>query len=326
MSAQALRLREVARLAGKDRMELMRMTAPLRKLFAGAIVKDSTLNDREIRVVASDPTPDRVGDVMLPSGCQLEAYRSNPIVLANHEPDKPIGTAEPSIKNNRVEALITFAPPGLSKTADEFCGLAKAGILKAVSVGFEPIDSEPIKGGGVRYKAWSLLELSIVSVPANPNALIIQRSRYGAAGPRISGSRFVDLLRVCCQEAREAEFDFAEAARQPTPSDAERKAADAIWRDLDRTIARSRKRLEWYESTTPEQRMEHHRAKRHQEIRDAALEMLTPDQQRDFRRRQVAAYERPEIIEPPRWRGDNATYCAEVREYDRKLVRLGLRT
>jgi HK97 family phage prohead protease len=149
---------------------------PLRKFVSGAVVADVALGDRQIRVIASDATPDRVKDVMLPSGCKLDNFRQNPIVLAGHDPDKPIGTAEIFIKDSRVEAVINFAPPNVSKTADEFCGLAKAGVLNAVSVGFNPIEAEPIRGGGICYKAWELMELSMVSVPCNPSALVINRS------------------------------------------------------------------------------------------------------------------------------------------------------
>lgn len=147
-----------------------------RKFVPGASVKDETLGDRQIRVIASTATPDRVKDVMIPEGCDLTHYRANPVVLFNHDPKAPIGTADIEVKGGRVEALITFAPAGASEKADECCALAKAGVLNAVSVGFEPVDAEAIRGGGERVKAWSLLELSLVSVPCNPEAVVIERS------------------------------------------------------------------------------------------------------------------------------------------------------
>lgn len=148
----------------------------IRRTYTAALLKSASLGERQIRVIASDPTPDRAGDIMVPSGCDLASYRRNPVVLANHDPGKPLGTADVQVKSNRVEALITFAPAKASQTADEFCALAKAGVLSAVSVGFNPIDSEPIGGAGRRYNEWELLELSVVSVPANPNAVVLERS------------------------------------------------------------------------------------------------------------------------------------------------------
>ena len=153
------------------------MTQIQRKFVSGAVLTDGALGERQIRVVASDATPDRAKDVMVPSGCQIENYKKNNIVLADHDPTKPIGNAEISVKADRVEALISFAPAGISEKADEYCGLAKAGVIKSVSVGFDPLEAEPRKGGGFLYKVWELMELSVLGgVPCNPQALVVARS------------------------------------------------------------------------------------------------------------------------------------------------------
>jgi HK97 family phage prohead protease len=115
---------------------------------------------------------------------QLDDFRRNPIMLAQHKGDQPIGSW-PSIevKNGRLEALGEFAPEGVSALADEYCRLAEAGIVRAVSVGFMPISYEPLRGGGLRFTKWDLVELSLVSVPANPNALVIERGWGGQREP-----------------------------------------------------------------------------------------------------------------------------------------------
>jgi hypothetical protein len=118
-------------------------SAPPRKFLA-----DPSLSARQIRVVASDGTPDRDGDVMDPQGCDFSAYRSNPVVLAAHNPMQPNGTAALTRTPTAIEATITFAPPGASRVADEFCALAKAGVLSAFSVGFRPIEARP-RGNGL---------------------------------------------------------------------------------------------------------------------------------------------------------------------------------
>ena len=99
-------------------------------------------------------------------------YRRNPIVLANHDRTKPIARRR-SNRGEAVYATIEFAQQGVSSEADKSCGLAKAGVLGAGSVGFRPIKSEPIRGelGGERFLAWELLELSLCSVPAIPASL-----------------------------------------------------------------------------------------------------------------------------------------------------------
>ena len=114
--------------------------------------------------------------------------------------------------------LIAFigGPLGASRTADEFCALAKAGVLSAVSVGFRPIDAEPIKNGrGVLWKAWELLELSLVAVPSNPNAVVMERA-FGKDG------RDADALERAHQRITSARRDLADvlkAAGRPPPAD-----------------------------------------------------------------------------------------------------------
>src|SRR5260221_688151 len=56
------------------------MTTVRRTMFAGSVKFLGTLGERQIRVVASDDSTDRVGDVLVPEGCSLAAYRRNPVV------------------------------------------------------------------------------------------------------------------------------------------------------------------------------------------------------------------------------------------------------
>jgi phage head maturation protease len=51
----------------------------------------------------------------------------------------------------------------------------KAGVLRALSVGFDPVEVEPNGKGGFNFNKWELLELSIVAVPANPGATVLAR-------------------------------------------------------------------------------------------------------------------------------------------------------
>lgn len=177
----------------------------MRKIFGQLQSKSAGLGPRQVRVIASDATPDRAGDILEPSGCDLSDYKSNPIVLLNHEADDPIGTASLSIANGRVEGVITFAPEGVSEDADEACALAKAGILRGASVGFIPIEAEPIRGAGVRYRSWKLVELSLVAVPANPSALVTEKSMRSKSGRAISAANGEKLFaaRECIREAHD---------------------------------------------------------------------------------------------------------------------------
>ena len=128
-------------------------------------------------MIANSGKSDRVKDVLPASGCMLDNYRKNPIVLADHDPSRPVGNFAPRIEDDCVQGVLTFAPRGVSAKADEYCGLYKAGVMNTVSVGFRPIRWTPNKDGeGYTYDAWELVELSCVAVPCDPDATVIARS------------------------------------------------------------------------------------------------------------------------------------------------------
>jgi HK97 family phage prohead protease len=118
-----------------------------------------------------------MGDILEPWGAELDDFRRNPICLAQHDVNRPVARCT-SIKvdGDKIPALIEFPAEGVSELADEYCRLYKSGILSAVSVGFVPIDWQPLPRGGRRYTSWTMLELSLVSLPANPHALVIERT------------------------------------------------------------------------------------------------------------------------------------------------------
>ncbi|HEX2634799.1 MAG TPA: phage major capsid protein [Bradyrhizobium sp.] len=128
--------------------------------------------------VLSDATVDRYGDVVEPAGWVLDNFKSNPIALFNHRPDQVVGTwGNVRVVKDALMAEFQPAEPGTSRIADEVRRLVEQGVLRAASVGFHGIEAEPIKGTrGTRYKSQELVETSIVSVPANPQALAIAKS------------------------------------------------------------------------------------------------------------------------------------------------------
>lgn len=131
--------------------------------------------------ILSDDTPDRMGDVIVAEGWDLTNFRKNPVALFNHNPDFVIGMWKSLwIEGNSLRGHLQLAPEGTSARIDEIRKLVDAGILRATSVGFRPIDSEPRKSsepiGGVTYKRCELIETSLVAVPANPNALAVAKS------------------------------------------------------------------------------------------------------------------------------------------------------
>lgn len=132
----------------------------------------------DLTFVLSDGTVDRYGDTIEAKGWEIDWFRKNPIALFGHDHDFPIGRWEDvRVEGGKLLARLKLAAEGTSARIDEIRGLIAQGILKAVSVGFKPIESEPMIGG-VHFIRQELLECSVVGVPANPAALAVARSLH----------------------------------------------------------------------------------------------------------------------------------------------------
>lgn len=177
----------------------MERTAPQpgeRLVRAASKAVKATETPRTMRFVASDESVDRYGDIIRAKGWQLDNFKANPVLLFGHDSKSPIGRVEASVIGNQLLAEATFAPAGKSQLADEVWNLVDADILRAVSVGFlptaapNPIWKDGDKDSGIltgfEFIAQELLELSVVSVPANPQALALARSLASEATIRRS--------------------------------------------------------------------------------------------------------------------------------------------
>jgi HK97 family phage prohead protease len=150
----------------------------IRKLVQATI---NTLGPDEVEITMSTAALARDGHILIPQGCLLDNYRANPIVLWQHDPEHPVASAENiQVEPDSITARVRFAPDGISHKADEVRGLVKAGIVRAVSVGFDPIDGVPLDPkkprGGQRFTKWELLECSFCSVPVDTGAIVTARA------------------------------------------------------------------------------------------------------------------------------------------------------
>lgn len=124
----------------------------------------------KIRGLASTVAVDRAGDTIIPSAWAngLGNYEKNPIILFNHDYDEPIGKCtELKITDVglEIEALIF---PSAGRVYD----LIKEGVLKTFSVGFAINDAKYDEvNHGLRITDTELLEISVVSVPCNQDAV-----------------------------------------------------------------------------------------------------------------------------------------------------------
>lgn len=144
------------------------------------IHKTVTSDAGDLQFVLSDDTVDRYGDIIEASGWVLNHFKKNPIALFGHSSSFPIGTwSDVKIKGKQLIGTLKLAARGTSARIDELISLAEQGVLRAVSVGFRPIKSEPLDPekpyAGQRYLKQELLECSLVSVPANPAAIVLAK-------------------------------------------------------------------------------------------------------------------------------------------------------
>jgi len=125
-----------------------------------------------IKGYASTNASDRAGDVIdheaWTKNGGLENFKGNPIILFNHDYNKPIGRATSlEVNENGLELGAR-----ISKSAGDVKELIKDGVLGAFSVGFRVKDADYIKEtDGFMIKDAELFEVSVVSVPCNQAAM-----------------------------------------------------------------------------------------------------------------------------------------------------------
>lgn len=147
-------------------------------------------DSRKVTFVASDGTRDSAGTVLNQDGWDLERFNKNGIIGYQHKvyggwddtdnPDNVIGKGHAYVEEGKLMVDIEFEPKEINELAEKVYQKILFGSLKAVSVGFLPIGKgEWGKGeeavGGTKptyyYAGQQLLEVSVVNIPANPNAL-----------------------------------------------------------------------------------------------------------------------------------------------------------
>lgn len=139
--------------------------------------------ERTVTAVISSDAIDRDREILLPKGIRLERFERNPVVLWSHDASSPPIAKALWVKKGakRITAKLKFA---VTERAEEVWQLFKDGFLHAFSVGFMPLKGhtptpDEIKKtpewAEARYiiDEWELLEFSPVTVPANPDALML---------------------------------------------------------------------------------------------------------------------------------------------------------
>lgn len=142
-----------------------------------------------VRFIASTGNSDRYGDIIDQRGWELSAYRRNPVVLLNHQTNQlPIGKGLVDIVDGNLMIDVVFDQE--DELAQKVERKARNGFMSSVSVGFNPVQSisrselpEEHKAyspnGGSYFPKAELLEVSIVTIPANSEAVSMGQKQLG---------------------------------------------------------------------------------------------------------------------------------------------------
>jgi len=161
--------------AGIDEVPALKDVAPLTRAYALLHAKAVDEEKRILTGMATTPTPDRIGDIIEPLGV---SYKNPLPLLLYHDAKAPVGTvtlARPTKQGVAFTAHIAkIAEPGrLKDRVDEAWHTVKAGLVRAVSIGFRVVnDAVEEIDTGFRFLETEILEVSLVTVPANQDATI----------------------------------------------------------------------------------------------------------------------------------------------------------
>jgi uncharacterized protein len=176
----------------------------LHRAYSLLEVKDVSVQDDfyVVRGMATTPTPDRVNDVVEPLGAK---FAKEIPLLWQHQHDKPVGTTEfgkPTKKGIPFTARLPYIKEAgaLKDRIDEAIQSIKYRLVAAVSIGFRPLNDaiESIANGGLRFVETEILELSLVTIPAQAEATItsvksIDTKQRAASGQTLG--RVVTLIK-----------------------------------------------------------------------------------------------------------------------------------
>ena len=144
--------------------------APVRRAYSVLNVKSVDPELRVIEGIASTPSTDRMGDIVEPMGAEFKLPLP---LLWQHDAEQPIGQVLSATATQDGISIRAQIAKGVLPKIDEAWALIKSGLVRGLSIGFQPLEWSDIKGSyGQRFTKWSWLELSAVTIPANADASI----------------------------------------------------------------------------------------------------------------------------------------------------------
>jgi len=168
------------------------------------------VKDGEIAGIASTASQDRDGEKIMQEGWDLSNFNRNPVLMLMHNYQEfPVGKiTDIGIKDGQLVFKALFS--NATEKAKEAYALVKEGILSAFSVGFIPREYDT-KDTSIITKA-ELLEISLVPVPANPEAVVMAK-----------GFKENEIARYIVKNflVEEKEIEAPATEEQPNPTETE---------------------------------------------------------------------------------------------------------
>lgn len=227
------------------------------KNFKAAPAGDGATEVVKISGLASTPGIDRYGDIVEPEAFAkaIDRYMTNPVLLRSHDSDRPAGV---------VTKIGIQSGVGLPIEADVMDAQSqqeiKDGRLGAFSIGYIPLVTElqwmqedgtlrefnwetdsPWSKNAIRViKELDLVEISLVTCPANPEALFTLAKSLKAANSKLTVKDFKLMHKDADAAAEGAETttetaDAAKAAEASTGTEAPAKAEGEAAKDAAAT-------------------------------------------------------------------------------------------
>lgn len=149
--------------------------AGMQRAYATLQIKAVDPVQRTITGIATTPTPDRMGDIVVSEGAKFKL----PIpFLWQHDADQPVGNViDAKVSPGGITVTCQFTQntgvPTLDQRLDEAFAMVQTGLVRGLSIGFMPVETAQIEGSwSCKFLEWEWLELSAVTIPANAEATI----------------------------------------------------------------------------------------------------------------------------------------------------------
>ncbi|WP_293862470.1 HK97 family phage prohead protease [uncultured Alsobacter sp.] len=147
-------------------------------------------DENTVTFIVSSDSVDRDGDIVYQAGIDWSHFQKNPVILwAHNSRDLPIAKGG-NLRREGTKTLMdmTFAPAEANPKAPQVRDLIKGGFLNTVSIGFIPteyswVEDKSTGRRGLDIKRSEALEVSVVPVPSNRDALVTAYAKGLAVEP-----------------------------------------------------------------------------------------------------------------------------------------------